>query len=200
LTLIAEFRNTTILLQIIEIQTKLEKCVLSSIVQNIHQNIKKYANFHLSKIEYSRSLYDQSSMKGYLTMAKKSTEAKKESKPKAAKAAKPAAEKPKAAKKSADKPKAPAKPKKKVEDDEEEDDDEDWELTDDDEDEEIEEDLDELQDEMLADEEEDEGRRTDDEIVKMLRDVECSSCPGSSSKFKCKVRNQYGCPPDKADK
>ncbi|MCF2140357.1 MAG: hypothetical protein K9W44_09925 [Candidatus Lokiarchaeota archaeon] len=62
----------------------------------------------------------------------------------------------------------------------------------------IEEDLDELDDEMLADDS-DVKPRSDDEILNMLRDVECADCEGSSSRDRCKVRDQYGCPPDKAD-
>ncbi|MHA1674160.1 MAG: hypothetical protein ACTSYI_11095 [Promethearchaeota archaeon] len=62
----------------------------------------------------------------------------------------------------------------------------------------IEEDLDEIEDSMLAD---DSGvtARSGDEILDMLRDVECADCEGSSSRDDCKVRDQYGCPPDKAD-
>ncbi|WP_457559142.1 hypothetical protein [Candidatus Harpocratesius sp.] len=62
----------------------------------------------------------------------------------------------------------------------------------------IEEDLDELDDEMLADDS-DVKPRSDNEILNMLREVECADCEGSSSRDRCKVRDQYGCPPDKAD-
>jgi len=51
---------------------------------------------------------------------------------------------------------------------------------------------------MLADE----GgvkKRSMDEIEMMLRDVECSTCEGNSSRENCKVRDDYGCPPDKVD-
>ena len=34
----------------------------------------------------------------------------------------------------------------------------------------------------------------------MMREIECSSCPGSSSRSNCKVRTDFGCPPDKANK
>ncbi len=63
----------------------------------------------------------------------------------------------------------------------------------------IEEDLDEMDDDMLAGEDEGAQKRSIDEIEQMLRDVECSSCEGNSSKDNCKVREQYGCPPDKKD-
>jgi hypothetical protein len=63
----------------------------------------------------------------------------------------------------------------------------------------FEEDLDELDDDMLVDDGDEPGRE-DDEVLQMLREVECSSCDGSSSRSKCKVRDQHGCPDDKADK
>ena len=63
----------------------------------------------------------------------------------------------------------------------------------------IEEDLDEMDDDMLAGEDEETQKRTPDAIEQMLRDVECSSCEGSSTKDNCKVRDDYRCPPDKAD-
>ena len=63
----------------------------------------------------------------------------------------------------------------------------------------IEEDLDEMDDDMLGGEDADAKPREDDEILSMLRMVECGMCDGSSSKDKCKVREQYGCPPEKAD-
>ncbi|MHA1272108.1 MAG: hypothetical protein ACTSQP_01625 [Promethearchaeota archaeon] len=62
-------------------------------------------------------------------------------------------------------------------------------------------DLNEIEDEMLADEtEEEEFGPEVDEIEKMLRKIKCESCPGSSSKRECKVRDDFGCPPDKANK
>ncbi|MHA1804182.1 MAG: hypothetical protein ACTSU4_06550 [Promethearchaeota archaeon] len=62
-------------------------------------------------------------------------------------------------------------------------------------------DLSKIDDEMLADETEDEEFGPEvDEVVKMLRKVKCEPCPGSSSKIDCKVRNDFGCPPDKAKK
>jgi hypothetical protein len=63
----------------------------------------------------------------------------------------------------------------------------------------IEEDLDDLKDDMLADET-DVKSREDDEIVKMLREIDCAFCDGNSTKDKCKVRDAHGCPPDKVDK
>jgi len=63
----------------------------------------------------------------------------------------------------------------------------------------IEEDLEEMDDGMLAGEDEGVQKRTPDDIELMLRDVECSSCEGSSTKDNCKVRDDYGCPDDKKD-
>lgn len=63
----------------------------------------------------------------------------------------------------------------------------------------IEEDLDEMDDDMLVGEDEGDLKRTPDDIELMLRDVECSSCEGSSTKDNCRVRDDYRCPPDKAD-
>lgn len=65
----------------------------------------------------------------------------------------------------------------------------------------IEEDIYEIEDDMLADpaDEEDFGRSRS-EVEIMLRDVECANCEGSSTKRKCKVRDDFGCPPDKANK
>ncbi len=91
----------------------------------------------------------------------------------------------KTTKKKASKPKA-----KKTEDDEE---------IEEDGPEFVEEDLDELDDDMLTGEDEGVKKRTMDEVESMLRVVECSSCEGSSSKDNCKVRDDYGCPPDKKD-
>ncbi|MBD3195503.1 MAG: hypothetical protein GF317_10635 [Candidatus Lokiarchaeota archaeon] len=61
--------------------------------------------------------------------------------------------------------------------------------------------LDEIDDEMLADEDEDEEFGPEvDEVQKMLRKIKCEPCLGSSSKASCKVRDDFGCPPDKANK
>lgn len=90
------------------------------------------------------------------------------------------------------KPKATAKPKaKKIKD-------EDLEDEEDDGPEFIEEDLDEMEDEMLTDDS-DVKARSGDEVLNMLREVECDDCEGSSTKDRCKIRDQYDCPPDKAD-
>ena len=91
----------------------------------------------------------------------------------------------KTTKKKASKPKA-----KKTEDDEE---------IEEDGPEFVEEDLDELDDDMLTGEDEGVQKRTPDDIELMLRDVECSSCEGSSTKDNCRVREDYGCPDDKKD-
>jgi hypothetical protein len=62
-------------------------------------------------------------------------------------------------------------------------------------------DLNEIQDEMLEDETEDESFGYEiSEVEAMLRKVKCDPCPGSSSKRECKVRDDFGCPPDKAKK
>jgi len=63
------------------------------------------------------------------------------------------------------------------------------------------EDLSQIEDEMLADESDKEksGRSAND-IEKMLRDTVCANCSGSSSKRNCKIRDDYGCPPNKANK
>ncbi len=61
--------------------------------------------------------------------------------------------------------------------------------------------LSQIEDDMLADESEEEGIGQDiDEVEKMLRKVKCEPCPGSSSKRDCHVRDDFGCPPDKANK
>ena len=65
--------------------------------------------------------------------------------------------------------------------------------------EEIGEDIYEIEDEMLADTtEEEELGPTRDERLQMLRDIYCDPCKGSSTKSSCKVRDEFGCPPDKA--
>jgi len=63
------------------------------------------------------------------------------------------------------------------------------------------EDLSQIEDDMLYDEDEDEefGPGIDEE-ERMLRDIKCAPCPGSSSKIDCEVRKNFGCPPDKAKK
>jgi len=62
-------------------------------------------------------------------------------------------------------------------------------------------DLSEIEDEMLADETEDEEFGYEiSEVEAMLRKIKCEPCPGSSSKPTCKVRDDFGCPPDKANK
>lgn len=62
-------------------------------------------------------------------------------------------------------------------------------------------DLSEIEDEMLTDESEDEEFGVEgSEVEKMLRKMKCETCPGSSSKIECKVRDDFGCPPNKAKK
>jgi len=62
-------------------------------------------------------------------------------------------------------------------------------------------DLTQIDDEMLADESEDEEFGYEvSEVEAMLRRVNCDPCSGSSSKRLCKVRDDFGCPPDKAKK
>lgn len=54
---------------------------------------------------------------------------------------------------------------------------------------------------MLADETEDEEFGYEiSEVEVLMRKVKCAPCPGSSSKPSCKVRDDFGCPPDKANK
>ena len=68
-------------------------------------------------------------------------------------------------------------------------------------DEDLDYDLSEIDDEMLADETEDEEFGYEiSEVEVLMRKVKCAPCPGSSSKPECKVRDDFGCPPDKADK
>ncbi len=75
---------------------------------------------------------------------------------------------------------------------------EDW---DDDLEEQTYEDLSKIEDEMLANETDKEiSGRSASEIEKMLKDTICVNCSGSSSKRNCKIRTDYGCPPDKANK
>lgn len=63
----------------------------------------------------------------------------------------------------------------------------------------VEEDFDSIDDGMLEGEDEGMEKRTPDAVELMLREVECANCSGSSSKDNCKVRDDYRCPPDKAD-
>lgn len=54
---------------------------------------------------------------------------------------------------------------------------------------------------MLADETEEEELGYEiNEIEALMRKAKCASCSGSSSKRDCKVRKDFGCPPDKANK
>lgn len=67
--------------------------------------------------------------------------------------------------------------------------------------EDLEYDLSQIKDEMLADESEDEELGYEvNEVEAMLRRIKCEPCSGSSSKSECKIRNDFGCPPDKAKK
>lgn len=62
-------------------------------------------------------------------------------------------------------------------------------------------DLTQIEDDMLADETEDEEFGYEiSEVEAIMRKAKCAPCPGSSSKRDCKVRNDFGCPPDKANK
>ena len=62
-------------------------------------------------------------------------------------------------------------------------------------------DLSQIKDDMLADETEDESFGIEiDEVEALMLKVKCAPCPGSSSKRECKVRDDFGCPPDKAKK
>lgn len=62
-------------------------------------------------------------------------------------------------------------------------------------------DLSKIEDDMLVNETEAEELPLDvKEIVKTLRTIKCTPCSGSSSKRDCKIRHDYGCPPDKAKK
>lgn len=61
-------------------------------------------------------------------------------------------------------------------------------------------DLDEIEDEMLDDEtEEEEFGPEISEVEKLLRKVKCGPCPGSKHVANCQVRDDFGCPPDKAE-
>lgn len=65
----------------------------------------------------------------------------------------------------------------------------------------IEYDLNKIEDEMLADETEEEEVGIEiSEVEKMLRNIKCKPCPGSKDVPVCKVRDDFGCPPDKAEK
>jgi len=62
-------------------------------------------------------------------------------------------------------------------------------------------DLSQIEDDMLVDETEDEEFGYEiSEVEALMRKVKCAPCPGSSSKRECKVRDDFGCPPDKAKK
>ena len=62
-------------------------------------------------------------------------------------------------------------------------------------------DLSEIDDDMLADETEDEEFGYEiSEVEALLRKAKCTTCTGSSSKRECKIRDDFGCPPDKAKK
>lgn len=62
-------------------------------------------------------------------------------------------------------------------------------------------DLSQIEDEMLADESEGEEFGYEvSEVEAILRKLKCEPCSGSSSKRECKVRDDFGCPPDKAKK
>lgn len=62
-------------------------------------------------------------------------------------------------------------------------------------------DLSQIEDDMLVDETEDEEFGYEiSEVEDLMRKVKCAPCPGSSSKRECKVRDDFGCPPDKAKK
>ncbi len=59
--------------------------------------------------------------------------------------------------------------------------------------------LDKIEDDMLVDETEEESFGYEiSEIEALTRKVKCAPCKGSSSKRECKVRVDFGCPPDKA--
>ena len=45
--------------------------------------------------------------------------------------------------------------------------------------------------------EEDKEERSGNEVLDMLREMECADCEGSHTKPGCKVRKDYGCPPGK---
>ncbi|MFX1455141.1 MAG: hypothetical protein ACFFDB_07165 [Promethearchaeota archaeon] len=66
-------------------------------------------------------------------------------------------------------------------------------------DDDIEYDLDKIEDDMLVDETEDESFGYEiNEIEALMRKAKCAPCKGSSTKRECKVRDDFGCPPDKA--
>ncbi|MFW9894262.1 MAG: hypothetical protein ACFFD7_00495 [Candidatus Thorarchaeota archaeon] len=67
-------------------------------------------------------------------------------------------------------------------------------------DDDIEYDLDKIEDDMLVDETEDESFGYEiSEIETLMRKAKCAPCKGSSTKRECKVRDDFGCPPDKAN-
>ena len=66
-------------------------------------------------------------------------------------------------------------------------------------DDDIEYDLNKIKDEMLVDETEEESFGYEiSEIEAIMRKAKCAPCKGSSTKRDCKVRHDFGCPPDKA--
>ena len=59
--------------------------------------------------------------------------------------------------------------------------------------------LDKIEDDMLVDETEEESFGYEiNEIEAIMRKAKCTPCKGSSTKQECKVRTDFGCPPDKA--
>ena len=65
----------------------------------------------------------------------------------------------------------------------------------------VEYDLSKIDDDMLEDETEEESIGYEiSEVETLMRKVKCAPCPGSSSKQDCKVRVDFGCPPDKKNK
>ncbi len=66
-------------------------------------------------------------------------------------------------------------------------------------DEEEEEEEEEVEEEIFSADElkDDTAERAGDEVLDMLREIECSDCDGPATKPGCKVRKDYGCPPGK---
>ena len=79
---------------------------------------------------------------------------------------------------------------KKIEEEEE-----DFNLDNEEEEEDIEEDLDEIEDSMLSDDENQGEVRSTDGIREMMWKIDCPGCDGD--KIGCKVKKDFGCPPDK---
>ena len=61
----------------------------------------------------------------------------------------------------------------------------------------VEEDIDEMSDDMLASEDENESKLEGDDLVKALRKDFCDPCEGIAVKKKCKIYDEYKCPPGK---